>query len=221
MHETRRAGQRIGSAVLATLALACTNGMDDDASWPDAAPRDAGLAVLDAQVRSLDAAASGLPEGGRATVDAASAACSIDQHYRFYMSGGLVQTTVISELQPDAAYGRTLTMRDSTMRSCASLLPACGSKQVDAGQLRAALLAADVVSGFGDGSLVYGLDSRPVDGQVFVIERADQKQLVVGSDCQGQSGCRAIPKGVAALVTLLGRLSDEQAAMGPCQGLGV
>jgi hypothetical protein len=220
MHETRRASRRIGSALLATLALACTDKMDEDPSWPDAAARDAGVAALDAQVRPLDAALSSMPDASRAFVDAASAACSIDQHYRFYMSGGLVQTTVVSELKPDAAYGRTLTMRDSSTRSCASVLPACGSKEVDAGELRAALSASDVVSGFGDGSLVYGLDSRPVDGQLFVLERADQKQLVVGSDCQGQSGCRAIPKGVAALVTLLNKLSDEQAAMGPCQGLG-
>ena len=67
--------------------------------------------------------------------------------------------------------------------------------------------------------MLYGRDSRPVDGTVFRIERAGQV-IELGDDCNGGTGgCRAIPAGLASLQQLLEALTQQQLALPDCEQL--
>ncbi len=65
---------------------------------------------------------------------------------------------------------------------------------------------------------VYGVDSRPNDGQVFEIKRSTGGSLLVGGDCPSPtlSSCWPIPAGVAKLVADLHALNDQQLADASC-----
>lgn len=57
-----------------------------------------------------------------------------------------------------------------------------------------------------------GADTRPADGQVFVVTRGDGRHFEVGAERAGASGCRAIPAGLARLQTVLTNLTTQQLA---------
>ena len=78
-----------------------------------------------------------------------------------------------------------------------------------------ALAHADVTAAFAQAPILYGRDMRPVDGQVLVLTRAG-KNVTVGADCAGGTGCQAIPAGIKALEQLLRTLDSEQLAKEPC-----
>lgn len=184
-------------------------------------PADSGTSVpvADAQVDASTPTAS--CDAGSAPCGDAAAMCSpIDQTYKFFYDGGLSQRTYTSEVDPGGLYQRVRTMGTS-INTCNATLPACGSAAVDEADLSAALSNADVTAAFAaatsDSSMAYGVDSRPVDGQVFVVKRGE-KQFAVGGPCNGATGCRAIPAGVSALVALLRTLDQEQNDAGPCAG---
>ena len=80
---------------------------------------------------------------------------------------------------------------------------------------------ADVMAAFADQtSTLYGRDTRPVDGQVFVVTRGDGRHFEVGAECAAASGCRAIPAGLARLQTVLTNLTTQQLARPECAALG-
>ena len=179
-----------------------------------------GNAAADAHVDASNPAAA--CEAGQPLCSDASATCRpIDQSYKFFFDGGLSPSSYASELAPEGTYQRVRTVGTS-ISTCNATLPACGSAGVDVGELSAALSNPDVTAAFdaatADLSMAYGRDSRPVDGQVFVVQRSSAKRFAVGDPCNGASGCRAIPQGVSELVSLLKRLYDEQSASGPCAG---
>jgi hypothetical protein len=70
--------------------------------------------------------------------------------------------------------------------------------------------------------LLYGRDSRPVDGTVFEFKRAgDSRSFLVGSACAGGqpidgAACLEIPTGVAELRDLLLKLDQQQLATAEC-----
>lgn len=183
-----------------------------------------GDATIDAQVDSSKPVGSCQDAASPLCGDASATCLPIDQSYKFYFDGGLSPNTYTSEVLPDGSYQRVRRMGTS-ITTCNSQL-SCGSTASDAGidqaELAAALANADVVAAFAaansDLSSIYGSDSRPVDGQVFVIKRGSDKQFAVGGPCNGTTGCREIPAGVSQLVTLLQRLDQEQHQSGPCAG---
>ena len=82
-----------------------------------------------------------------------------------------------------------------------------------------ALANPQVVAAFAEAPVLYGRDSRPVDGTVFRIERAG-KVIELGDDCNGGAGgCRAIPAGLATLRQLLEALTQQQLALPGCEAL--
>lgn len=88
------------------------------------------------------------------------------------------------------------------------------------GDVNAALAHPDVTAGFAAAPVLYGRDTRPVDGTVFRIERGG-KVIELGQDCGGggSAGCRSIPAGLAALRQLLQSLAQQQVALDGCEAL--
>jgi hypothetical protein len=69
-----------------------------------------------------------------------------------------------------------------------------------------AIADADVQAAFGLGLVLYGHDSRPVDGSVFRIARSGTTaaEILVGDPCgAGEPGCLPVPAGVAHLTDVL------------------
>ena len=84
--------------------------------------------------------------------------------------------------------------------------------------LNVALAHADVQAAIADAPLLFGLDSRPVDGTVLRIEFGGA-MIDVGAACMGQALCTPIPAGVAALQTVLEQLQAQQRAVPDCDKL--
>ena len=81
-----------------------------------------------------------------------------------------------------------------------------------------ALAHPDVEQARAMGMVLFGVDTRPVDGQVFRIEIGSDSVIDVGSPCQS-AGCDPIPAGVSALADLLRAIDSEQLGLDPCAGL--
>src|SRR5687767_7509340 len=69
---------------------------------------------------------------------------------------------------------------------------------------------------------LYGLDSRPVDGTVFEMRRADGRGFLVGAPCRSDvvTPCVAIPVGIQRLVNRLRALDAQQLATPWCKNAG-
>jgi hypothetical protein len=112
--------------------------------------------------------------------------------------------------------------RDSYRTSEPSLLceqeeSFCDNEAVIGGErLAAAIQDTEVQSALQKGNVLYGRDTRPVDGQVFEI-KVGEDTIAVGSDCStSDTDCVLIPKGVQNLVILLKKLDKEQLGKPPC-----
>lgn len=129
-------------------------------------------------------------------------------------NGGLVAYQDTSSLNTPRVYTH---MRDHFMNAmpetCKTEVAGCPST-----------LIAEINAGFQSTAVkdalkahtVFGVDSRPVDGQVFRIS-VGMDFLDVGSPCSaGSSGCVAIPAAVAALVDALRALDAQELAKKAC-----
>jgi hypothetical protein len=151
--------------------------------------------------------------------DSATACGCISYAISWGYIGGMVAYTDRSTLGTCFKYTHR---RDSFVTSEPSLVceqeePLCDNKTViGSEQITAAIQNTDVQSALSNGNILYGVDSRPVDGQVFEIKVGDDT-IEVGSNC-GTSGnsCVPIPQGVQTLVALLKKLDKEQLGKPPC-----
>jgi hypothetical protein len=75
--------------------------------------------------------------------------------------------------------------------------------------VRAALDAAPVL---------FGRDTRPVDGTVFQIE-VDGDLIELGWECMGTPGCTDVPAGLARLESMLQDLIVQQRVVPPCDAI--
>jgi hypothetical protein len=89
---------------------------------------------------------------------------------------------------------------------------------VKVADVNAALASEDIKAARADAPVLYGRDTRPVDGSVFRIE-IDGATIDIGGDCNGEAGCPAIPAGVAAARQVLEALTMQQRALGSCASL--
>jgi hypothetical protein len=81
--------------------------------------------------------------------------------------------------------------------------------------LRSALAHAHVQAAIAAAPVLYGGDTRPVDGSVRSIDIGGNV-IEVGVDCAGSPNCEPIPQGVAALADLLWTIEDQQLSFGSC-----
>lgn len=150
-----------------------------------------------------------MPDGGMPP------ACALDMGYRYGPNGGFVAYSDESTLTPPAAYKRERRPNGSTTvsKSCSPALPACDTADaVDLADILRDLADADVQKALAaKAPPLYGYDSRPVDGSVFSVLRADGRGFLMGGPCPvGTGTCMAIPPGITKLAQDLVALDQEQ-----------
>jgi hypothetical protein len=160
--------------------------------------------------------ASGGPAGGT---------CALAETYRFGPAGGLMVLQGESTLSPPDHYRhvRMIHVSDGLrITECSPALAACGAEDViSLLDITRDLADADVRAAFAMSTPpFYGVDTRPVDGPVYSVTRGDGRGLVVGGPCGPPAvDCRAIPRGVQALVDQLRMLDAAQLAKSECASL--
>ena len=149
--------------------------------------------------------------GSGGAAGSAGGSCCVAAPLSWGPDGGNGLYTDQNTLSPCASYTRERTPRvtDPPTLSCTQDLGGC-DVMVSGADVDAALTHADVTTAIADAPVLYGCDSRPVDGQVLRIE-IGQAVIEVGSE-----GCGGIPEGVAALAELLRDLETEQRSRGEC-----
>jgi hypothetical protein len=136
--------------------------------------------------------------------------------------GGLVAFTERSTLDACYVYQHTRSPSGrggSTMLACERSLPCMGSGLHGVSDVLLAIQNADVQAALAKGHVLFGNDTRPVDGTVFEIVARASTAIEVGSACSGGASCPAIPAGVSALADLLRAIDDEQLNLDPCRSM--
>ncbi|MEA2699203.1 MAG: hypothetical protein QOI66_3474 [Myxococcales bacterium] len=150
--------------------------------------------------------------------------CTLADTYAFGWTGGLVAFSDESTLSPPNKYDhvRTYFRSDGGTKSCSITQLSCqGMNSFGLYDIQLALQKSDVVSAFNEPTpLLYGTDSRPVDGAVYSVRRSDGHGVLVGGDCAGGAGnCRPIPGGLTVLVGILKQFDQQMLARPECSGL--
>jgi hypothetical protein len=152
-------------------------------------------------------------------------ACTFDTGYTFGEDGGLRIRVDRSTLATPAEYGRTRQFRAAGMAaiSCSNKVPMCRKAPglVTTADVVEAFTAPDVVAALAEARpQVYGRDSRPVDGTVLEVLRADGRGFLLGTACTGGQFCtRPLTDGLARVAALLNRLDIQQLAAPGCEAL--
>lgn len=225
-----RAMKRAPSLLLAaTLLAACGDSTPSPFTEADAGGPDSGLPTTDAAPDARPDRATpdvvDLTDVPAKDAPAADVACAptLAGTVHFGMVGGLVAVTDRYELTPPLGF-RAVRVSSGVTTMCDTSVPGCNAADmVDVGEVNAALAARDVQAAFGTARggtmLVYGVDSRPVDGQVFSVS-LDGAEVIVGNPCRtGGMGCLEIPVGLQRLVDVLTALRDQELLRPACAGL--
>jgi len=163
---------------------------------------------------------AGISGSGGSDADAGSDCTPcIDTLLGWAQNGGLVAFVDSSHLDACNTFRRT---RDGNEASdaveCQRPVPCMGSGLHGISDVLQALAHPDVEHARSMGAVLFGEDTRPVDGQVFRIDIDSAGVIEVGAPCQS-AGCNPIPEGVSALVDLLHAIDAEQLSLDPCAGL--
>lgn len=225
-----RAMKRAPSLLLAaTLLAACGDSAPSPFTEVDAGGPDSGLPTSDAPADARPDRATpdvvDLTDVPAKDAPAADVACAptLPGTVRFGMVGGLVAVTDTYTLTAPLGF-RAVRVASGVTTMCDTSVPGCNTADmVDVGEVNAALAARDVQAAFGTARggtmLVYGVDSRPVDGQVFSVS-LDGAEVIVGNPCRtGGTGCMEIPVGLQRLVDVLTGLRDQELLRPACMGL--
>jgi hypothetical protein len=148
--------------------------------------------------------------------------CDFATSYEFGLDGGLA-IQPYSYLLPGRAYRHVVRDLQSGVMECDTTLPDCRTPGlIDADDILRDLADYDVHWALDVAAppLLYGVDNRPVDGAVFVFDRAGGGSFTVGDPCNGQPGCQDAPAGIQRLVADLKQLDKEQAMTAACAPLG-
>jgi hypothetical protein len=153
----------------------------------------------------------------------AECAPCIDPELHWGQDGGFVAYTDASELSWCNTYRHTREPAGDpgqTSLACERSVPCTGSGLHGISDVLRALSDPDVQQAVAQHEVLYGVDSRPVDGTVVRI-RIGSSVIDVGSPCptSGGRGCDPIPTGVSALADLLRAIDAEQLALEPCSGM--
>jgi hypothetical protein len=134
------------------------------------------------------------------------------------LSGGLVAYTDQSELAPCAHYThRRLTRAnpDAVTMACEGDLVACNAVW-STGAVMTAVAQSDVQDALAASPVVYGIDPRGADGNVFEIVLG-RKIINVGGPCRDTAPtCVPIPPGVQALVDVLRAIDQQMLSSDEC-----
>jgi hypothetical protein len=131
------------------------------------------------------------------------------------MDGGLGPQRDVSEFHPCQTFvntRQTLTPQPTT-NACKQELGDC-TNAVSAADIAAAVAHPDVQRAIAAGSVIYGEDTRPVDGQVMLIEAGSK--IEIGLPCRSTT-CNPIPQGVQALADVLTVLKKQELGRAACK----
>jgi hypothetical protein len=197
--------------VLASLLFAACGSTEDSTSPPadsgadgtaDTSGTDTGVAAETSAETSTDAPLA----------DVGCPKC-LSTELSWGQDGGEVAWIDRSTLKGCDDYHRART--GSTTLACDAKIPTCPGDVPDSdfvtgvADIESALSSADVQAALAKAPVLYGTDSRPVDGQVFQV-LVGSKKIEVGGACGGASGCTEIPAGVAQLRDVLQRIDAEK-----------
>jgi hypothetical protein len=156
------------------------------------------------------------PADGTSTADVSEApagVCSLETAYRFFDDGGLRAFYDDSRIAPPRTH--TLTRKNmsaSTIVDCSYEIPCSPGSAVDLPAIQKAIGHPDVQEALAKATRPhYGSDPRPVDGTVWVFERADGRGFSLGGG--------NVPAGLRALETVLRQLTTETRAAPQCAAL--
>jgi hypothetical protein len=152
---------------------------------------------------------SGGGAGGGACVQ-----CIVAPGVTWGQNGGLVAYADSMQLNPCMSYkrSRSASTPGDTGKTCTVLIPSCPNELVSN---VAGLLALPDVQQAMKSHTVFGVDSRPVDGQVLRVE-VGADYLEIGSPCQGAAGCPEIPASVTKLKDALDAIDAAALLIEPC-----
>ena len=147
--------------------------------------------------------------------------CTLDATYAYAWTGGDVAFVDTATLTPRNlySYSRIPVGGTTASASCMPPIPLCESAlPIQICDITVDLFYGDVQRAFSLAEApLYGVDSRPVDGQVFEIKRSTGGSILVGGDCPPtSSSCVPIPAAVAKLVADLRALNEQQLADPSC-----
>jgi hypothetical protein len=151
--------------------------------------------------------------------------CTLPATFHYGPDGGLVAFHQETILSPAASYQRIRTspgLPEAPELSCSPALPACGdSTLLDISDVLRDLADTDVVAALAMSTPpLYGLDSRPTDGTMYQVLRADGHGFLAGPACTTGEFCHgAVPAGIMRLVTDLQALDQQQLADPSCSAL--
>jgi hypothetical protein len=132
------------------------------------------------------------------------------------MEGGLSPYRETSELCPCRTFIFKRQQRAGMDRwGCRDDLDNCLGGTITIEDLLRALAHDDVRRALAAGKVLYGEDTRPVDGQVLKIEM-NGAIIEVGQPCQSAL-CTPIPPGVDALGNILRSLTTQELARPSCR----
>lgn len=161
----------------------------------------------------------GVPDVGDGDGDGSdpSVGC-IDRTLRFGSDGGFVAFVERFALAPCNGFSieRTSFGDPGSDASCENRVAADAT--VSALDVAQALDHPDVRAALDAAPVLFGRDTRPVDGTVFRVE-VDGDVIELGWECMGTPGCTAIPAGLARLESMLQDLIVQQRAVAPCDAI--
>lgn len=149
--------------------------------------------------------------GADATTDAG--ACTFSTTYSFSEDGGHLAYSDLSTLEAPNFF-RVIRSVPGAIDplGCFHRVPCASASEVTVAAIEAAVANGDVQAALAKPpGMLYGTDTRPVDGSVFFFGRDDGKGFIVGSGA-------AVPAGLSALATLL-HAAYTQAIAAPDCGL--
>jgi hypothetical protein len=160
--------------------------------------------------------ANGSDAGDAQPTDNDDCGCLVDA-ITWGNDGGRVAYVDRSTLSPCDTFShqREPAGTDPPTLMCAQDLGACTST-VSAREINVALAQPDVRAALAAAPILFGRDTRPVDGAVFQIT-VGAAVVEIGEACNGAAGCQEIPQTVAALGIRLRALTSQELARGSCR----
>jgi hypothetical protein len=211
------------AAISITAALACSSSTDNasdagsggvsgagSAGSAGAGGNSGGSGVGGSGANGFDAAGDAPPD---TTDDCGCVADAI----AWGNNGGRVAYVDRSTLSPCDTFShqRDPAGTDPPTLLCSQDLGTCTST-VSAREINVALEQPDVRAALAAAPILFGRDTRPVDGAVFRIT-VGAAVVEIGEACNGAAGCREIPQTVAALGIRLRALTNQELTRGSCR----
>lgn len=222
--------KRSGLILLLSTVLAACGGSTPTSDAGVDAFADA-TSVRDVVIEAASEAAVDVPVDARPDVRTdVEPFCDIPGTYTYGLDGGFVPYQDRVTLAPGRSFTFTRMPFSSVDAgpcncSCTTMIDHCGTSDggvVDTLAVIVAFNDGDVMAAFADQTrTLYGRDTRPADGQVFVVTRGDGRRIEIGAECGGATGCREVRAGLARLRDVLTTLQTQQLMRPPCNALSV